>query len=1429
MQAPPPPPRPPGCRAAAVLLCAAAAAATAPTPPTAEPAPAPSSAPTAAPSAAPASPSHAPSAVPTAPSESPSAAPTAPSAPPTAEPTAPTHAPSAAPTAPSASPARHAPGGHAAGPTHPPADPSAAPSSSPSVEPLPVPTSMEANARLADAVGHRVLGASIAALGYPHGSGGVAGCAPVSTAARHSAPLSTGGHAASSGGGAGAGHDAGHSAGSGFQKGDLLCVLIVNGAPNGTLPAGFEHDMSRSAAWALQVKPEQIVAVNMTHSEKAAPGYTKAGALSVRPPLLFYQFNVVSTTVWEPPQPLAPGEGNVNLCSCPDYHTFWHGKDESEHGPLYCVLTGETCELHVVCEDHSESHQSHHIEPPYEILFMFVSFVIGALVRYTFQNPPLNKLPYTIVLFVFGLVIGFIAKARGGDSMKLVGISNIDPHLIFHVFLPILIFESAFSLDWHVFKRVLAHDIVLAGPGILVATGITAVLVKAFFTSGGVGTYDWSWSACFLYGCTISATDPVAVVALLKELGAPAVISSMIEGESLFNDGTAIVLFNLLQESVATGHFSKGAGDILWNMIYVACGGPLLGFLVALLAEFCLARVFNDALLEITITLCAAYLTFFTAEGFLHVSGVLALVVLGVWLSHHRQCISPEVEHSLHSFWETTVYLANTLIFVLVGLVAALRGFVYITPTDFGYLLIGYCIITLVRGLVILLFYKPLQYFQWQLEWKPALLVWWGGLRGAVGLALALIVAADEGILCQNRKLGNQFLFHVVGIVSLTLIVNGISTQFLVARLHLSDIPEAKKRVLAKCFDHLVESQKDAIRELKTSHVLSDANWSIVRRYTHEGVRNPYRPAAVHGMLHTSAAKRELPRPEEEAQAAYLKIIKTSVWEQYEHGTIHPETILRLLKFIDVAGSIPGCLLTSDLLNKYWDESVTASRVGGLALSLPKCIGKRLGRLAARWKEERWAAGFDVATALVTAHEDVLAKIDNLIEDIKVANVIKDHCKRVRIQCFAQVNDLANERIEIAVSIQTRHAARGVLNSARAKIQQMIRAGMLAPEDAAGLVKIVEKRMGQLGKAKTQMPMMCPEEVLQEEVPWTMTVESRCSAELKVGGRVYNLRKNERLYDRDNAMDGIWVLVSGVARVRLPMWPPEEDARYRPVRSPVGQQLLCGSGDTVGLGNVLCSEPRMCDAYAETDMRAIWYTADIILGLTQRNPRLERELWHEVGYETAMVVLHGVKPYCDWPLLQLRKFSRDGRVMLPDASSRRMNLQGGMYHVLVHGRVHLHVQSGAPSQPAAGPVLCTPQLINPDGDCVHVTIAPGASLISITDPSSNQAKARRNWGRIRHKIEAIKRMAALLGPDRARAAIHQQFGEGLVPGAEVASEGSPQASPKAVTALRRGRLAWAADSEEGSPLPPTGAAPSGGLRAPLLENGWAWREMDAVK
>ena len=414
----------------------------------------------------------------------------------------------------------------------------------------------------------------------------------------------------------------------------------------------------------------------------------------------------------------------------------------------------------------------------YGLFFLIVALVIGAATRHFFQKVPL---PFTVLLLLIGLAMGALNRAygphgghahEGGHTEHAEGFvakfidtlsgaitwgGNLDGHLILYVFLPILIFEAGFALDVHTFKKSFLNAFYLAGPGIVTATVMSGLafygLVQVFGGEGGVLS-EWNveagafvFLASMLFGAVVSATDPVAVVALLKELGASKKLGTLIEGESLLNDGTAIVAFVLLFGVVTAAEPFLGTGAFIGTAAIgfgkIGAAGGLIGVLLGLIAIMWVKKVFNDPMIEITVVLVTSYAVFFICEHFFHVSGVLGLVALGIVMAGiGRTRISPEVEHFMHEFWELVAFVANVIIFIVVGVVIAQNA----NPTGMDFAILGliYIAIHVVRAINMGVFYPLMKKAGYGLPSKDAIVVWWGALRGAIGLALALVVYSEH-------------------------------------------------------------------------------------------------------------------------------------------------------------------------------------------------------------------------------------------------------------------------------------------------------------------------------------------------------------------------------------------------------------------------------------------------------------------------------------------------------------------------------------------------------------------------------------------------------------------------------------------------------------------------------------------------------------
>ena len=285
----------------------------------------------------------------------------------------------------------------------------------------------------------------------------------------------------------------------------------------------------------------------------------------------------------------------------------------------------------------------------------------------------------------------------------------------------------------------------MAGPMLLMSIILSALMMKYIL---GYNGDEFPFSAALLYGSIISATDPVAVVCLLKELGASKRLSTMIEGESLLNDGTAMVVFLVVLDIVEGVDLS--VGDIVVKFVRLSFGGPLLGIVCGVVITFMLRRIHNDFVLEVNTTIFACFVMFYTAESILYVSGILALVALGLYMTKTGKTrISAESEHSVHHIWGYFGFIAETLIFILTGVIMgdrATHNEITTVGLDYVKMFAGYVILHFIRFFCILVCWPFLSRMGYGMTFKEVVLCSYAGLRGAVGMSLALMVAASDKI-----------------------------------------------------------------------------------------------------------------------------------------------------------------------------------------------------------------------------------------------------------------------------------------------------------------------------------------------------------------------------------------------------------------------------------------------------------------------------------------------------------------------------------------------------------------------------------------------------------------------------------------------------------------------------------------------------------
>jgi len=438
---------------------------------------------------------------------------------------------------------------------------------------------------------------------------------------------------------------------------------------------------------------------------------------------------------------------------------------------------------------HDDGHDGEHMSGAfYPVIFFLITYFLSALsqsvVRLIPENLPV--LPHSVVLFLLGMGAAWLAHhTRDTEYGQAVeSFTTIDPHIVFWVLLPALLYEDAAGSHWHVIKRVLPSALLLAGPGVILNTVMTGTFVR-YCMSG------FEWKPAMLLGSMLSATDPVAVVGALQSLGAPLKLSSLISGEALFNDGTAVALFQISLE-VAAGEREFEWGYSIKKLLQLALGGPLLGLAFALLAFFWLRQTRSFQVEMLVIVVCV-YGSFFLAEhGEIHVSGVLAVVAFGFFMSSLGHfALDVEREHDHHAIIGFLAMLSNEAIFVISGVVG--HEFLVlqndITIRDWLDLAFLFVAVHVTRTLVIVLGWPLLTHFGYGLTWKEAVICVHGGLRGAVGLALALQVNQSLGM---EESVRAKIAFHTSGIVLGTLILNATTISALYRKLRIYHKSEAE-------------------------------------------------------------------------------------------------------------------------------------------------------------------------------------------------------------------------------------------------------------------------------------------------------------------------------------------------------------------------------------------------------------------------------------------------------------------------------------------------------------------------------------------------------------------------------------------------------------------------------------------------------------
>jgi CPA1 family monovalent cation:H+ antiporter len=383
------------------------------------------------------------------------------------------------------------------------------------------------------------------------------------------------------------------------------------------------------------------------------------------------------------------------------------------------------------------------------VILLIAAAVVAVIARWI-------RLPYTLALLLLGLGLG---------ALPFISAPTLNSEIILLLFLPPLLFEAAFVLDLRLLWSVRTGVFVFAVPGVLLAMVVGGVLVH--------WALGLPWSVALLFGAMIAATDPVAVLATFRQLGADPRLATLLEGESLLNDGIALALLTTLAMAVE-GRFSPGLA--IGTFVVSVVGGAAVGLGLGWVGHLLIAAI-DEHLTEMTVSVAMAYGAFLAAER-LHLSGVLATVSAAMMLGYLGRArgwiYSDGSERLLTDLWEFLAFVANAALFLLMGSTVHVAGLTQYP----GAIVIGIAAALAGRAVVAYGVGFVLSRWDFRLSWGERHVIFWGGVRGAVALAAALS-------LPSGFPFRAELLAMTYGAVLFSLLFQGVTTAPLVRRLGL--------------------------------------------------------------------------------------------------------------------------------------------------------------------------------------------------------------------------------------------------------------------------------------------------------------------------------------------------------------------------------------------------------------------------------------------------------------------------------------------------------------------------------------------------------------------------------------------------------------------------------------------------------------------
>ncbi|PHT80587.1 hypothetical protein T459_13602 [Capsicum annuum] len=805
------------------------------------------------------------------------------------------------------------------------------------------------------------------------------------------------------------------------------------------------------------------------------------------------------------------------------------------------------------------------------VLFGGISLLIGVSCRTLLRRT--TTIPYTVVLLVIGIALGSL---EFGSNYRLGKLGNgiriwadIDADLLLAVFLPILIFEGAFSME-----KCMAQMLLLAGPGVLISTGLIGAAVKLAFP------YDWNWKTSLLLGAILSATDPVAVVALLKDLGASKKLSTIVEGESMMNDGAAIVVYQLFYRMVLGK--SSGWFSVLEYLAEGSLGSVVIGLVFGMASLFWLRFIYNDTLTDFSLALTVSYIAYYTAQEEAEASGILTLVALGMVFAMSKDTHRAGGKQSLHEF--CGVIIAQSIF--------SIGNFDDDTGRSWGYVFLLYIILQVARTIVVFAFYPALCYFGYGLNWKEAIIIIWSGLRGAVGLALSLSIKGASGDpKYLSAETGAMFVFLTGGSVLLTLIINGSTSQLLLSLFGMDALSESEDNLFQETMVNYAKNQ--LLRKAEEfSRICSGSNnpfdWVTVGGYAtciKDVCEDTVWPPCTtnHGYLEIDDMKT--------MRVCFLKATREAYWSTFNEGRITKSTISVLMESIEEA---------IDLANQGlhdWNYISTH-------LKFPGYYKFFSARVCPPWLT-RWFVlkklqdSCHICSAFIHAHRIARQLLLDYTGDNGNAAIVVGESEVEELEARNFLENAKNSMPEIIHQTESRQVTFSMLKSLDECLSDMEKDGILTEKVLLHVHDLLQNDLEKLLRSPPSVRIPKPGDVLSIH-PSLGNLSPAIQSDLERSANSMLKTPDCTLYTKGSKMTSVWLIGNGSVRSKRSPFP---------IHYPVDSTYPRGS--ILGLYEALVGKPYLCDMVTDSVALCIEIKLESIMSVLSRGNGVEELLWKE--------------------------------------------------------------------------------------------------------------------------------------------------------------------------------------------------------------------------